>query len=420
MVGSILPLPRETAIVRALSDRIPGYKQNIEAIAKQSGACALTDERIRVLFMIPSLRGGGAERVIVALLRRMDRSLFQSSLAVVDLREATYREDVPDDVEIIDLRCSRVRYALPRIARLVWQRQPDVVFSTLGHLNLALAMIRPFLPNRVRYIGREACVVSEILSGDGYTNGWLWAWAYRRFYPRFDAVVCQSLDMREDLLNRYAFPPDKAVIIHNPLDIQQIRRLAAAATTADSTQPAPNPDVPHLVAAGRLSHQKGFDLLIEALALCKSVRPRLTLLGDGSLRPALEQLAVRKGVADRVRFVGFQKNPYPFFERADAFVLSSRYEGFPNVVLEALACGTPVIATPAPGGVDEIARLTGGVVIASAIDAQSLSVAIEQFFAKKDRIKKFSLTPFRIEQIVGQYQTLLRNEPLLDMALDER
>ena len=76
----------------------------------------------------------------------------------------------------------------------------------------------------------------------------------------------------------------------------------------------------------------------------------LTLLGEGPLRPELERLAQQSGVADRVHFVGFQKNPYPFFAQADAFVLSSRYEGFPNVVLEALACGTPVIATPAPGG----------------------------------------------------------------------
>lgn len=368
-------------------------------------------ERVRALFVIPSLRGGGAERVIIALLRQMDRTLFQLCLAVVDLRGAAYRDDLPDDVEIIDLECKRVRYALPRITRLIWQRRPNVVFSTLGHLNLALAMIRPLLPNRVRYIGREACVVSELLNEESRASRRLWTWAYRHFYPRFDVVVCQSIDMRDDLLKVFAFPASKAVIIHNPLDIQRIRLLAAEVISTDIERPIPGFDsAPHLVAAGRLAYQKGFDILIEALALCKNVRPRLTLLGEGPLRSALEQLAREKGVADRVRFVGFQKNPYPFFQKADAFVLSSRYEGFPNVVLEALACGTSVIATPAPGGVDEIASLTGGVVVASAIDAQSLRVAIEQFFAKKEKIKKISLTPFRIDEIVAQYQNLLMNE----------
>jgi glycosyltransferase involved in cell wall biosynthesis len=136
----------------------------------------------------------------------------------------------------------------------------------------------------------------------------------------------------------------------------------------------------------------------------------LTLLGEGPLRAALEQLAKHRGVADRVRFVGFQKNPYPFFVQADAFVLSSRYEGFPNVVLEALACGTPVIATPAPGGVAEIAELAGGVLLASAVDAESLSLAIKRFFGGEAKTGPVRLTPFHVDKIVDQYQKLLIDE----------
>ena len=94
----------------------------------------MTETRTHLLFLIPSLRGGGAERVIVTLLRHMNRSLFRLGLAVVDMREAVYRDDVPEDVEFIDLGCTRVRYALPKIMRLIWRRRPDVVFSTLGHL----------------------------------------------------------------------------------------------------------------------------------------------------------------------------------------------------------------------------------------------------------------------------------------------
>ncbi len=92
-------------------------------------------------------------------------------------------------------------------------------------------MLRPLLPNRVRYIGREGCVVSETLTA--YTHPRLWAWAYRRFYARFDVVVCQSLDMRDDLVGHFAFPPVKAVIIHNPVDIERIRCLAAEVSSRD-------------------------------------------------------------------------------------------------------------------------------------------------------------------------------------------
>ena len=349
----------------------------------------------------------------------MNRSLFRLSLAVVDMREAVYRDDVPEDVEFMDLRCTRVRYALPKIVRLIWRRRPDVVLSTLGHLNLALAMVRPLLPNGVRYIGRESCVVSETLSE--HTQPRLWAWAYRRFYARFDVVVCQSLDMRDDLVGRFTFPAVKAVIIHNPVDIERIRCLAAEVSSRDHEPPTCHSEAAlHLVAAGRLSHQKGFDLLIEALALCDGKRPRLTLLGEGPLRPALEELAQQRGVAHRVRFAGFQKNPYPFFARADAFVLSSRYEGFPNVVLEALACGTSVIAMPCPGGVAEIAEVTGGVLLASAIDAQSLSGAIERFVAGETGTRVIRLVPFHVDKIVEQYHNLLIGEALANVAVHER
>ena len=176
----------------------------IRALQPEFLAWLTLTTRRRVLLLIPSLRGGGAERVVVTLLRYLDRSQFQLALAVVDLRESAYRADVPPDVELIDLQCTRVRYALLKIVGLIWRRRPDVVLSTLGHLNLALAMLRPLLPNGVRYIGREASIVSEALSG--YTHPHLWGWAYRRFYPRFDVVVCQSVDMREDLIDHFGFP----------------------------------------------------------------------------------------------------------------------------------------------------------------------------------------------------------------------
>jgi glycosyltransferase involved in cell wall biosynthesis len=375
--------------------------------------------RRRVLLLIPTLHGGGAERVIVTLLRYLDQSQFQLALAVVDSREAAYVADVPPDVELIDLQCTRVRYALLKIIRLIWRRRPDVVLSTLGHLNLALAMLRPVLPNGVRYIGREACIVSETLSR--YTLPRLWGWAYRRFYPRFDLVVCQSVYMRDDLIGHFAFSPSKAVVIHNPVDIERIRRLAAEGMPTDDETPALHSDIgPHVVGAGRLSHEKGFDLLIEALALCDDRGPRLTLLGKGPLRATLEELARHRGVAQRVRFAGFQKNPYPFFVHADAFVLSSRYEGFPNVVLEALACGTSVIAMPCPGGIAEIAELAGGVLLASAVDAESLSVAIKRFFSGETKARRTTLALFHVDKIVEQYQSLLIGEALPKVAAHER
>src|SRR5688572_23676193 len=105
-------------------------------------------ERLKVLFLIPTLHGGGSERVVVNLLRYLDRSRFELTLGVVDMRAAAYLDAIPKDIEFLDFGYSRLRYAVPRIIREIWRRRPDVVFCTLGHLNLTLGLLRPLLPGR--------------------------------------------------------------------------------------------------------------------------------------------------------------------------------------------------------------------------------------------------------------------------------
>lgn len=377
------------------------FETEVLPIARQ-----MIEARRGVLFLVPTLRGGGAERVIVTLLRHLDRTRFRLTLAVADMREAVYRDDVPEDVEVIDLQCSRVRYALPKIVGLIWKRRPDVVFSTLGHLNLALSMIRLLLPNGVRYIARESSIVSENIRG--YRRPSIWRWAYRRFYGRFDAVVCQSHAMRNDLVDNFSLPAKKMRVIHNPVDIERIHRLAKEPLAASfESAGGVVGDAPlRLLAAGRLSHVKGFDLLIEALALCDDPHLQLTILGEGPLRSELEGLAREHGVAEQVHFAGFQKNPYPFFASADVFVLSSRFEGFPNVVLEAMACGTPVIATPAPGGVREILDGVVGCSLADSVSAPALAKAISHMSCPAC-IPLAVLDPYRVAKIMHSYEQLL-------------
>ncbi len=364
-------------------------------------------QRRRVLFLIPTLAGGGAERVAVTLLNHLDRSKFDLSLAVLDTRGAVFLDQLPPDVTFLDLRVSRIRYALTKIVRVIRQAQPHVVFSTLGHLNLALSILRPFLPRQTAYVARETAIVSETLKTVRAAK--LWALAYRKFYARFDKVICQSLYMRDDLANNFRIPASKLTVINNPLDIEKIRTFASRPVEFDfGFGGHPGKERPfHVVAAGRLSKEKGFDLLIEAVALSGLKHLKVTVLGDGPLRATLEQLASTKGVADQIRFIGFQKNPYPFMARAHAFVLCSRHEGFPNVVLEALACGTPVIATPAVGGIHEIARLVQGVHLASAVSVEALSAELVKFSRSEPRAGQIDLERFRADKIVRDYERVL-------------
>lgn len=354
-----------------------------------------------VLFLIPNLGPGGAQRVITTLLRHLSRRRFRIILAVVDLRTSVFRDDLPADVEVIDLKASRVRYALWRIVPLIWRRRPDIVFSTFGHLNLTMALCRPLLPRKVTLIGRETHVASLNIANHFVRT--MARICVAVLYRRFDVMVCQSRHMQRELIDIFWFPKERTAVIHNPVDIARIRLLAA-----EASPPFPVPrGAINLLAAGRLVEVKGFDLLIRAIAQLGTPNVHLTILGDGPLHFTLQDLAEELGVAGQVHLAGFQPNPYVWFVGAHAVVISSRCEAFPNVVLEALACGTPVIATPAAGGLREILEVVSECVIADSISAASLAEAIQTWMDRgRTQVPDAPAEKYSLASIIPQYESL--------------
>jgi len=367
----------------------------------------VTSPRKKIIFLLPSLRGGGAERVVVTLLQHLHRRRFEPHLALVDA-VGPCLTDVPQDVPIHDLKAGRARYAMPAIIRLAWKLRPQVVLSTLGHLNLVVILARPFLPRGVKLLVREGITVSACLAVDGKYAP-VWKWLYRRFYKFADKIICQSDSMLIDLVQNFAVPRENTVRIYNPVDVDRIKRLA------DSL---PNPysgPSPRLVAAGRLCNQKGFDVLLDALALVRQTFPsaQLTILGEGPLEAGLKAQRDRLGLQEAVHFAGFQPNPYPYFKHADLFVLASRYEGLPNVVLESLALGVPVVATDCPGGIQEIHRLCLGGVTICQTDHESLAASMVSECARSRSQRPSGLgdlkrlgREFEVQEVIGCYEDL--------------
>src|SRR2546425_1429215 len=175
----------------------------------------------------------------------------------------------------------------------LWKLRPQVVLSTLGHLNLVVILARPFLPRGVKLVVREGITVSACLAVDGKYAP-VWKGLYRRFYKFADKIICQSDSMLIDLVQNFAVPRENTVRIYNPVDVDRIKRLA------DSL---PNPysgPSPRLVAAGRLCQQEGFDVLLDAFALVRQTFPRaqLSLLGEGPLEAGLQAQPVPLGLQD--------------------------------------------------------------------------------------------------------------------------
>jgi glycosyltransferase involved in cell wall biosynthesis len=162
------------------------------------------------------------------------------------------------------------------------------------------------------------------------------------------------------------------VRIYNPVDSDRIRSIAT-----NAANPFVDPG-PHLVASGRLEHAKGFDLLIDAMLEVRKHIPqaKLTILGSGTLEKELRDQCAALGLTATVKFAGFHSNPYPYYLNADLFVLSSRYEGLPNVILEAMALNTQLVATDCPGGVREVVKGWPNCRLARAGDSASLADAI--------------------------------------------
>ncbi len=366
----------------------------------------MTAQRRKVLFLIPSLVGGGAERVFSMLLCHLDRNRFEPHLAILQA-EGAYLRDIPRDVVVHNLRVSRVRYALPSILRLVWKLRPQTLLATLPHLNLALILAKSFLPRGTRLLVREAAIVSAVLQEEK-TDPRFWAWLYRHLYGRADAVVCLSDSMVEDLVVNFRLPREKLVRIYNPVDIERVRQLGGIGE---------NPYAgagPYLVAAGRLCRQKGFDVLLETMPMVLESLPgaQLAILGEGPLQSELTEQAQRLGLNDKVRFLGFQQNPWPWLKHADLFVLPSRYEGLSNVLLEALALGTPVVASDCPGGIREVQDCAGGIAVVPVGDPRALASAIiavcrrQKFPASHVTSNHSILSRFDLKQVVGEYSKL--------------
>ncbi|MGN7610553.1 glycosyltransferase [Magnetococcales bacterium HHB-1] len=298
------------------------------------------------LFILPSFAGGGAEKVTLTLWRYWNQ--HHSNTAKLLLLHAKgplqQRLTIKERQLCIDLNQPRLRQAIWPLARWIKTDQPKWIFSSLAYVTFALILMRPYFFPHIPIIAREANMPS--LSLNAIQKGRWLNLGYRYLYRYVDHMIASSYQMATELQQWTSIAEKKITILANPVDLTLHRK----------TTPERHPGSGlRLVASGRLTHQKGFDRLLQVMAhLPQEIH--LTLLGDG---PDLEQLTTQiktEQLEKKITLKGFVQNPSPWYAGADLFILPSRWEGMPNVALEALACGTPVIAFKQAGAIAEIAE----------------------------------------------------------------
>ena len=381
-------------------------------------------DRIRVLFAIGSLAGGGSERQVVNILRHLDRSQFEPHLYLIS-RTGEFLSQVPDDVEIAAFNesvSSGGIYFPGRLHRMqvshlqghLQARQIDVLYDRTPNMTLITspACRRTDTP-------RLSTIVCDTLRDirDSFDRfRWIKTRLLKKAYQTAYRTIGNSLSLSEASRIAFGIPRDRIVTISNGFYFDEIARLSEC--PSDNSPYGSTDQTFNLVTVGRLHPQKGFDQLLKAIHEVRQRRNSpvitLTIVGQGPEHESLARLVDELSLSQQVRFTGFQSNPYPLLRSADLFCLSSRYEGMPNVLVEAMSLGVPVLSTDCPHGPRDI--LQGGELgtLVSNLDVQSLADGIEQAMkpdsAREDRTvqaRESVLTRFGISPTTEALENLL-------------
>jgi glycosyltransferase involved in cell wall biosynthesis len=333
------------------------------------------EQNSRLAFFLPNLGGGGAERVALALMEGFLDQGYEIDL-VLSEQQGTLLPLVPKSVEIFDLKASKLRKSIVPLARYLGLRRPWALHAMMWPLPLLAVAARGIAGVDTRIIGSEHTTLSTMPHGLANPVVRLLT---RKGYQRLDELIAVSTGVADDLAKFIGLDRNQISTIYNPLSLPKCLPDPAAAR---QLWPA---NTKRILAVGALKREKNYPLLLRSLSrVCETTSSSLLILGDGPLRGELEAMAIELGLRERVIFFGFGTDPWPYYSAADLFVLSSDFEGFGNVLVEALHAGLPIVSTNCPNGPAEILDMGNFGRLVPCNDEKALAEAmIEEMTEKK-------------------------------------
>jgi len=349
--------------------------------------------KTKILFFLPNLNGGGAERVTINIMRMLDKNLFDVHLAMIRLDGPAF-EYLPKDIIMHDLNVSRTLFSIYKLRQKIVELKPDMVYSTLIRSHIYLDMILTGLRHKPVFICRSPNSPKLLLSNNELSP--VMKFLLEKSYRRADNIIVQTPDMKEELVTYHHIDRNKIQVFLNPLDTDAIDEKIK---NIDNPY---DPEKINVVAAGRLTRQKGFDILIKAFkeVVEKNHNFVLHLIGDDhGEKDDLDRIIDELSLRNHVMFWGYQDNPYKFYFFSDLFVLSSRWEGLPNTVLENFYLNKPVVATRCIPFMDQLihngkngllVEVENTAALAKAIiNYQSIKITPSVFIQSKEAVNDF-------------------------------
>lgn len=309
------------------------------------------DKIKKISIILASLRGGGAERALLTLANNFAKQGFIVDLVLVKA-EGPYLDEVSPQVNLIDLNCKRVLYAIPKLINYIRKSRPDSILTAMTHVNLACIIAKMIARVPLRTVISERNVLKGSLDNGKYRKYSIRFIVTFYLYSFADEIIAVSEGVKDDIVNKTFLKPEDIEVIYNPV----VTDLLLQKSEEDADHPwFTEGDLPVILSAGRLSEQKDFSTLLRAFNIARDIIPaRLIILGEGAERNKLLKLIDDLNLSDLVSLPGFRVNPFAYMRKASLFVLSSAWEGLPNVLIQAMACGCPVVSTDCPTGPAEI------------------------------------------------------------------
>lgn len=371
--------------------------------------------KITVAYFYTIFRNAAMARWVQNITDNIDQSKYAVSFVGLKIEES-FKSEIPKDVRMVDLSKDHIPTALFKLILYFKKERPDIFVSAFPHINVLAVMAKiasgvqtkVILTDHNHFLGLARNARSLYRKFFGL---FILPPLMRIFYPLSDAVICASEGVKESILD-VVNVKDKIKVIYYPVAADKIQGL--------SREPVDHPwflhsEIPVVLAAGRLINQKDFPTLLRAFKLVIQVKPaRLVILGEGKDRGKLEKLVENLGISEHVEFLGFQRNPFKYMSKASVFVLSSLHEGFGNVLVEAMACGTPVISTDCKSGPGEIIENDKSGILVPVGDYRSLSKAIIKVLSDESLRQKFSaeglerVKYFSVEKNIRGYEKVFQ------------
>lgn len=305
---------------------------------------------LKISFFSPNLEGGGAERVISNLAIEFSKNGYDVDL-VLTKAQGAYLNNIPDCVNVIDFQCGKVVFSLPKLIRYIQKEQPKIMFASQMHASTILIWAVKIARVNTKIIIRQPTMLYSLHEKKS-TFSSIRQKLFLLTARYANQIIVTSKNMAEEFHRFSRLPENKIKIIYNPLPIETIKEK--------SLMPIDNflnisDEIPIILAVGRLVKVKDFHTLVKAFYLVqKKVPAYLFILGDGELKLELKKFIQDLGLDNKVKILGFKQNPYNYMKNSKVFVLSSLREGFPNSMVEAMACGCSIVATDCTGGTSEI------------------------------------------------------------------